>query len=154
MRGFTLIEIIIIAGVIALALVGVLRLETASLRSHQSAEARTKAVFYLEEGYEALRSLRDSGWDANIAPVATELNYYLVFTDGNWQLTEIPPALLDGKFSRRVVFSVIYRDGAGNIAGAGSLDADTRRADIKVEWDERGDTAGVSGSTYLTNWRQ
>lgn len=154
MRGFTIVEIIIISGVIALALAGILQLENASLKSRQAAELKIQAVSYSEEGYEALRSLRDGGWDANIAPLINGQNYYLVLSGGNWQAATDAPPPLGGRFTRTVVLSPVYRDGNGNIAETGTLDADTRKATVSVEWSERGLPVNISSSTYLTNWRQ
>lgn len=154
MKGFTIVEIIIISGIIALALAGILQLENASLKSRQAAELKTQAVSYLEEGYEALRSLRDGGWDANIVSLANNQDYYLVLAGGNWQTITEAPAPLNGKFTRVIVLSPVYRDGNGNIAQTGTLDANTRKATIGIEWSERGLPVNISSSTYLTNWRQ
>lgn len=154
MKGFTIVEIIIISGIIALALASILQLENMSLRSRQAAEAKTQAVFYLEEGYEVLRALRDGGWDANIASLGYDTEYYLVLIDGNWQVTNEAPPPLGGKFVRTAVFSPVYRDEQGDITDSGGTpDGNTRKAAIKVEWSEHGAVQNISGSTYLTNWR-
>ena len=62
-KGQTLVEAVVVVGVVVLLVTGLIAGTTASLRSAQSGRTRTQAVSYAQEGIEIVRGIRDQSWD-------------------------------------------------------------------------------------------
>lgn len=60
--GQTLVEAVVVVGVVAILVTGLIAGTTASLRSAQSGRTRTQAVAYAQEGMEIVRGVRDTNW--------------------------------------------------------------------------------------------
>lgn len=63
-RGQTLVEAVVVIGVVVLLATGLVAGTTASLRSAQSGRARSQAVALAQEGIEVTRGLRDEQWSS------------------------------------------------------------------------------------------
>lgn len=61
--GQTLVEAVVVIGVVVLLVTGLLAGTTASLRSAQSGRTRTQAISLAQQGVEIIRGLRDEQWD-------------------------------------------------------------------------------------------
>lgn len=149
-RGFGLLEIVIGLAVITVFLFGVLAVARLSSRLSQENTNNIKAAFLLEEGTEAVRVLRDAGWQQNIVSLAAANDYYLSFDNGQWQATS-SGVLIDGIFERKFRLENVYRDGQDRIADSGALDPDTKKVILSVSWLARGATTTKTLSTYLTD---
>ncbi len=152
-KSFTIVEILIFTAVVALAVAAFLNLEVIYLRMSESIKNRDQAVFLVREILEAVQNLKISDWDNNISPLTSGINYYLVSSAGQWQLTTFWPGPIDNKFTRYVVFSDVYRDANDNIAESGTLDNFTRKVTAYVVWQENGQNKNISVETYITKWR-
>lgn len=62
-RGQTLVEAVVVVGVVVLLVTGLIAGTTASLRSAQSGRTRAQAVSYAQEGIEIVRGVRDQSWN-------------------------------------------------------------------------------------------
>lgn len=60
--GQTLVEAVVVVGVVVLLVTGLIAGTTASLRSAQSGRTRTQAVSLAQEGIEVMRGMRDENW--------------------------------------------------------------------------------------------
>lgn len=60
--GQTLVEAVVVVGVVVILVTGLIAGTTASLRSAQSGRTRTQAVAYAQEGMEIVRGVRDTNW--------------------------------------------------------------------------------------------
>lgn len=149
-KGFGLSEIVIGLAVITLFLFGVLAVARLSSRLSEENGNNIKAAFLLEEGMEALKILRDAGWQQNIASLAVLGDYYFSFNNGQWQATS-SNVFIDGLFERKLRLENIYRDAQDRIADSGALDPNTKKASLSVSWRSRGATTTKTISTYLTN---
>lgn len=93
---------------------------------------RTRATAYMVEAQEAIRSVREVGWDA-FAAYANATPYHLEIQSNRWELVSGAETL--GVFSRSIVFSDVFRDQEGAIvATGGTRDPSTRKATISVSW--------------------
>ncbi len=155
--GFSLVEVIVGASIITVAIVAILNAYGYLIRAELSSTKLVKATYLLEEGVEAIRYLRDKGWTSNIASLSTSTNYYLYLSTangtGDWQATTTKQ-IFDGSFVRTVTFGSVYRNTTllQEISATGTLDTNTRKITVTVSW------PGISGSTttkrlstYLTN---
>lgn len=132
--GFSVMEIIIASMIFALIITAF----TGSLfyfnKSAVVAGTKARAVFLAEEGLEATRNIRDENF-GNLA----DGTYGLAVSDGRW--------IFSGSSDSTDIFNrqlTIF-----------TIDANTKRIDSTVNWDESGRSSGsVSLTTYLTYWQK
>ena len=153
-RGVSVIEILIVIFVLAVAFVGILGLITFSLKVSNLTKETTQAVNIAQETFEAVRNFRDGkDWSIDgLGSLVVEAPYHPEKT------MDIPPQwvliqgeeIIDG-FSRKVVFEEVFRDGNDDIVETGGvLDPDTKKATVTVSWKDK----EVKVATYFTNWEQ
>jgi prepilin-type N-terminal cleavage/methylation domain-containing protein len=137
-RGFSLIEVLIACAIIASLSLG---LFTASQKAIQLSDQSLKlaeANMLLEEGAEAIKTIRDANW-TNISSLTLETNYYLSYSTSTntWSLGTTVPAAIDGVFTRKMVFSAVNRDINDDIVSSGgTLDTRTKKVTISVSYGE------------------
>lgn len=148
-NGFGLIEVIVGVAIISVSFLGLMSVANLSFKILQKSSNNIKAGFLLEEGAEAVKIMRDSGW-SNISSLSNGVNYYLNFNGATW-LTTTTPVYADNIFERKFVLSDVYRDTNDDIATSGAIDTGTKKITISVSWKEGGNTATQSFSTYITN---
>ncbi|HCM36674.1 MAG: hypothetical protein A3J30_01175 [Candidatus Wildermuthbacteria bacterium RIFCSPLOWO2_02_FULL_47_9c] len=156
-RGGSLVEIVVIAGIIVGSLAVILGLAAFFLATSQVVQQTSQATALAQEALEIVRNIRD-GTEWSVDGLGT-------FTLGDLyhpeQLGGPPPewTLVAGsetidEFARQIVFEEVYRDGSDNIyPSGGSLDPDTVKTVAVVSWEERGRTHRVELVAYFTNWR-
>lgn len=152
-NGFGLVEVVVASGLVSLALVGLMSTATLSYQINSDNTNELRSSFLLEEGLEAVKSMRDKSWQAHLAALTPGTNYYFVYTSGaynKWGLTTIN-VLVDGVFTRSLQVSDVYRNGSDDIAASGTLDPKIKKVAVTVSWPSRGTTKTKSISTYLTN---
>lgn len=151
-RGFGIAEVIVAAALISASIYGLLSVSQNFLRLSRETSHSVKASYLLEEGVEAIRSIRDRGWTANITPLLTDTTYYLHWDGEIWEATTTPE-LIDDFFTRVFVVDNVYRDANDDIAETGTLDPDTKKFTVSVSWPtQSGATTARSVSTYYTNF--
>lgn len=108
---------------------------------------RTKAVALVTEAQEALRSIREIGWD-QFAAYGNGVAYHPAVSASHWTLQNgAEPIAL---FTRSIVFSTVFRDATGAIVETGGMaDLSTRRATITVSWNVP-IPASVTSVLYVT----
>lgn len=148
--GFGLLEIIVGISVISISLFGLSSVSEISLRTMNEALNNTKASFLLDEGVEAVKSLRDSSWSLNIAPLTVSNFYYLSLYNSKWQATS-SDNYIDGVFERKIVFESVNRNINDDIALSGTADPDTRKITVYVSWKTRTGTTTKQITGYITN---
>lgn len=149
-KGMSLIEVVIGLAIISTSFFAVFSAYNFFIKvAVRNAEA-TKVNFLVEEGVEAVRSIRDSGWDDFYA-LSTSTDYYLLFDAGSWIATT-SNIYLEDRFERKFIVSKVYRDFLGDVSdNSGTLDEGIRKVDISVSWSTAGATSTVSIETYLAN---
>src|SRR3989338_11290495 len=86
-RGFSLIEIIVATAVLFLALTGIVTAYNMFVRVGVTTLKTIQAAYLLEEGVEAVASIRDFGWTSNIAGLIAGNNYFLFWNGSQWLST-------------------------------------------------------------------
>jgi len=149
--GLTLVEILVATSIILVAVVALLGAHTMYLKMAFSNGEVIKGTYLAEESLEVIRFLRDSSWDANIAPLSLSTNYGLVFNLGTWEVSSTN-LQVDNIFERTVTLSAVYRDVVGDIVSSGgTLDPDTLLVVSNVSWLSGASTTTKSVSTYIAN---
>ncbi|MBI4128546.1 MAG: hypothetical protein HY460_00720 [Parcubacteria group bacterium] len=144
-RGIGFIEILVSVLIIGVGLLGIGSLFTYSLRVQNDERMRIRAGAYLEEGIEAVKAIRGTGWE-NIPASGTR---YLSLGAPPWSLFVTDPGLIDGVYTRSVTFTPAYRDGNGDLAASGLEDADIRKVRIEISWSSGGTTRTEFIETYI-----
>jgi hypothetical protein len=150
-KGSAMLEIVIATSIflgVVVSLVGVFNL---ALKSALANAAKIEASFLEEEGIEAVLTIRDASWSANIVNKVSGTDYYLTFNGTNWTIGTTR-VLVDNVFERKINFYDVYRDSSQNIVSSGgTLDLNTKKVVSTVSWQVSGATVSRSMSTYLTN---
>ncbi len=105
--GFSILEIVVACSIILVSVFSIMSLAQKSVQFSRLSLNQTQASFLLEEGAEAVKSIRDSGW-TNISALTSGLTYYLAWNGNAWSLstTNDTPT---GQFTRTVVLNDVYR---------------------------------------------
>ncbi len=150
-KGFSLLEVVIGLGILSFIIFGLFSVSELSLRIIHENTKNIQAAFLLEEGIEAIRVLRDSGWQLNIQPLNSSTDYYLEFSGAIWKSTTTN-LYIDNIFERKFVFSDVYRNTDDDISDSGTLDSNAKKVTVYVSWLLPGTgTTTKSISTYLIN---
>lgn len=148
-RGLALIEGVVAVAIIGTALVSMVGVFHLFLRTALRTTPELKAVFLVEEGLEATRAIRDRDWTTEIASLALDAPYYLVFSGGQWEATTTA-TYVDGVYERLVRFASVNRDSDGRIVETGgTADSGTRQVTVTVSWSEGGATTTKSAQAYI-----
>ncbi len=149
-KGFGIIEVIVGAAImLSVVLASSNAIAQFLGRSHTTLDS-LKSTYYLEEGIEAVKFLRDQGYTKNIASMSVGTNYYLTFS-GAWA-TSTARSLEDGKFERFFSVEPVSRDGQGRVVeSGGTLDPETKKIDMTVLWNSGNATTTRTMSVYLVN---
>jgi len=150
-KGFGLLEVLIGLGILSVAFFALLTVSRSILQVSRAATYSLSADFLLEEGVEAIRSIRDRNWTEDIATLPD--NFYLYFDEtlSRWESTTTPE-VIEGTFTRELAISDVYRDGDDDIAASGTLDPGTKKFVVTVTWQGTNATTTRSMSVYLTNY--
>jgi len=155
--GVTVVEILIVAFVIGIALSAFSRLISFSLAQGQIVNQTSQAVSLAKEQLEAARNFRDGTvWQNGVAALTTGVAYHVSLSldvPAKWQMTLGSETI--GIFSRSLVFTNGLRNQDGNIVeSGGTVDSNTKKIVSQVSWSERGRLHQIELTTYLTNWKQ
>ena len=154
-RGGSLVEIVIVAGIITGALIAILGLASLFVATAHLVQQTGQATLLAQEGLEIVRNYRDgTDWAIGLGAVSFAPASYHPEQSGappSWVLMSGDETL--GEFTRSLQFQEVYRDGDDNIAGSGTVDDNTVKVTVTVSWQERGRTHEVQLSAYIANWK-
>lgn len=145
-RGFGLLEFLIAMGLFTVVAVSGVTFVLSGYSMDRLAAEESDAMLFAQEGIEAVKSVKAKNW-SSIA-IGT---YGVDSSSGEWVL--VPGPDIDGKYSRTITISAVYRDTNGNISPTGTLDSNVYKASVLVDWDfTNARNNEVALETYLTNW--
>ncbi len=149
-KGSSLAEVLVAGAIILIVLTGLYATHTFFVTQTQTNTQKIKVSFLLEEGVEAVKTMRDLGW-TNISGLTANQPYYLTFTGGRWSTTTTATRI-DNVYYRSFVVQNVNRASDDDITTTGgSSDAGTRKLTVTVSWPDRGATTTRSISTYIAN---
>jgi len=147
-RGVSLIEIIVGVSIISISLIGLISAYNTFLGVTFKNTKKIQAAYLLEEGVEAIRSMRDESWE-NISGLSTGIDYGLSFNGVVWATSTL--ASVDEVFYRKFEVFNVYRDVNDDIATSGTLDPGAKFFTVNVEWVQGAATTTKSISFYLAD---
>lgn len=150
-RGFGLIEILVGSAILTTALWGISAYYQSSIQVSRTTAQIVQASYLLEEGIEAARFFRDTGW-ANVGAPADGTTYFLTFNGTSFATSTADTGFVDGVFERTLMFNDVYRDINDDITSSGgTLDPNTKKVTVTVGFWDRTATTTSTLSTYFTN---
>lgn len=148
-EGLTLIEILLAVTIFTIFSLGIFYLSLDTLRRDTNTVNSNEALFYAEEGLEAIRNMRD----INYLQLSNG-DHGLAYSGGIWSFVEAPERVEDF-YDRTITIEDVYRDGSGNIdsTGAGTLDPETKKVTSSLSWLQNGVIPkNITISAYISNW--
>ena len=157
--GITLVEVIVACSIISLSMFALMTTAQKGLNLSSNALVKSQASLLLEEGAEAVKSIRNNNW-TDVATNVTSYHLFFNTTTKLWSLNTsttnlsgcIPSYPIDGVFDRTVTISSVNRDANDDIiASGGTLDAGTKKVVVTVTWTSSGVANTKSLSFYISN---
>ncbi len=159
-KGFTIVEVIVASTIISLTVFGLMLTAQKGVELSNRALKQTQANVLIEEGVEAVKSIRDNSW-TTIETLTLDTDYYLYFdtTTNLWSLNtssitpngSMPTYPIDGIFSRTIAVSSVDRDSNDDIANLGILDPKTKKVTVSLSFPTSTQTINKSLVFYLTD---
>lgn len=141
-HGQSLVELVVVLGVLSLLSTGLIAGMTASLKSAQFSTQKSSAIKYAQEGIEYARTLRDRGWSTFYSYKDEPHGLWCLSKAGAW--TSASGTInacnnnIDALFTRSVAF--VWNDPQMSVTTV-------------VSWVDGGGTHTTQLVTYFTNWR-
>ena len=140
--GQSLLEVVVVIGVVVLLTTGLLTASTVALRGSQYGTAKTDAVKLVSEGLELVRNDRDKGWTAFLTrdrKTGTTIDYYIC-SDSTFQTSTCSIPLAGREYTRSTIFL---------------WDSINTRMEttVTVTWNEGGTTQTSQLKSFFTDWK-
>lgn len=148
--GIGLIEAVAGISIISVFIFSLMLASQLSQRIVGESVKNIQASFLLEEGVDAIKILRDTGWSSGIGNLATGSNYFFYYNGTTW-ISTTDNVYIDGIFERKFSLDNVYRNADDDITPSGTLDSGTKKAMVSVSWQGRAGTTTKSASFYLTD---
>lgn len=154
-KGSALVEILVAVFIFSAILGSLITASSMYLRGAGDSLRSAKGAYLAQEGVEAIKIMRDTGW-SNISTLNNNTDYYLYFdtsssTNNTWKATSTI-STIDSIFDRTFKLYSVNRDSNGRVVlNGGTLDSNTREVNVSVSWKLKGATTTKVLSTYITN---
>jgi len=149
-KGSTLLEVVVVTGILASITLAVLGTLSLLSRFHQKDMLTIKGELLAEEGIEALRFIKASGWNS-LSAIPSGQTKYLSLGVSSWSVTDTPE-VIDGAFWRSVRVLQVMRDSSDDIVpSGGTIDPNTLLLESSVSWNWRDATSTAEYQAYITN---
>jgi prepilin-type N-terminal cleavage/methylation domain-containing protein len=137
--GFSLVEVLIASAMISLTAFALIASTTKGLELSDRALNQVQANNLIEEGIEAVKTIRDTNW-STISDLQNSVNYYLYFDTSSktWNLLPLgteEDSIMDDIFYRTISFSPVERDAnTDDIVASGAVDIKGKSVKVEVKW--------------------
>ena len=150
--GFTIVEVLVACVIITTMTLVLMSATSKGIELSGRAIRQSQASMLLEEGVEAVKSIRDndSKW-TTISSLTLNTNYYLSFSANAWTLSTASSPLVDEIFNRIIVLYPVYRDGNDDIASSGTIDTGIKRVDVTISWPSPSGVSSKNITFYIAN---
>ncbi|MBI3632752.1 MAG: hypothetical protein HY226_00515 [Candidatus Vogelbacteria bacterium] len=149
-KGAGIIEVIVGLAIVMVGIFALIRTYGYYLKFGLLHKYDVQASLLLEEGVEAVKLLRDTGWSSKISGLTVDSTYRLAFVNSSWTATTTKK-YVDGIFDRTFTLSNVYRNSNDDISASGTLDPGTKKLVVAVAYRNGQSTTTKSISAYITN---
>lgn len=152
-QGIGLIEILVVASIISIALASLAGLGNFALKIQTRLKQNAVAASLASEALEATRSIRDGNW-SDLTYFAVDTPFHPIKKPNFYQWTLAGGEETINGFRRQLTVSNVYRDGNFDITqSGGTLDAGTKKITATVSWNNNGQNLQITLVNYLTDWK-
>ena len=149
-KGNLLMEVLVVLVVIGILLTSASAFPFSLTRASVDLSNRQVAQTYASEAISAIRGIQYDNW--TLLPNSPFANPYQIQKDSTgWFLTTGSETI--GNYRREIIFADVLRDVNGNVASAGIVDPNTKKAEITVYWNSAAGELSTTLFTYISNWR-
>ena len=149
-QGSALTEVVLVAAILSVVSLVFLGTFSTLSRFHERDLFTIKGELLAEEGMEAIRFIKDGDWNILSGLIAGNQNY-LALSPSSWSVTTIPE-IIDGVFHRSFRVYSVSRDVSDDIVTSnGTVDSNTLRISVSVDWNWRGATSTANYQSIMTN---
>ena len=149
-KGSVILEVVVSAAIISLVSLAFLGALATLSQFHQKDMLSIKGGLIAEEGLEAARFVKGSGW-TNLSNLPLNTAHYFALATSSWGVTTTPE-IIDGVFYRFFTLSAVSRNVSDDIVtSGGTVDANTFLVESSVSWNWKGATSTTNYKTYVTN---
>lgn len=149
-KGSVIVEVVVTSAIISLVSLAFLGTLASLSQFHQKNMLAIKGGLLAEEGLEAIRYVKGSGWN-NLSGIPLNTQRYITLGVSSWGVTTTPE-IIDGIFYRSFIVRSVLRNNSDDIVSSGgTLDSDTLFVESFVSWNWRNATNTVVYKTYVTN---
>lgn len=149
-NGQGLIELILAMAIFSIIVPGMAVLALGSFNSLEQGGEQAEAMALAQEGWEAVRSIRDRAWNENIYQQSG------VHVNGSqWDFLGEASVETNGDYTRTITYVDVCRDATDEIVECPGnyTDVHSKKVNVVVEWTTGlGKVNQVDYSGYLTNW--
>lgn len=140
-------EIVLAIAIFAIFSLGIFYLSIDTIQRDSKIELNNIALFYAQEGLEAIRNMRDRNYLS-----ITNGDHGLSFQNDTWSFVAAPETI-DGFYQRTITISDVYRDVNDAIATTGTFDPETKLVASEITWNWKSVVPqSVTLSSYISNW--
>jgi len=154
-NGFTLLEIIVVMGVIISVVTSIVALNTLSVSSTKVSRSQIIAISLSQEGLEIVRNIRDNNW---LNGRRTAANWRTGIDPGDYRVQYNSSALLSFSATPLRLNSGFYQYDNGSFTSfyrkvtVEHIGTNQIKVVCTVTWQEQGRNHTVSAETRLYNW--
>ena len=150
-KGISIVEVVIASAIISLSMISITNVYGNFLTLSLANTEKVQAVFLLDEGVEAIKTMRNYSW-SSVASSTLATTYYLTWQNSRWQSTTTPNSI-DNKFIRTFTVSNVFRDAStlNIVNNGGVLNNDSKVINLNVSWNYKGATSNKQISFYVFN---
>jgi Tfp pilus assembly protein PilV len=150
-KGISIVEVVIASAIISLSMISITNVYGNFLTLSLANTEKVQAVFLLDEGVEAIKTMRNYSW-SSVSSSTVDTTYYLTWQNSRWQSTTTPNTI-DNKFIRTYTVSNVFRDAStlNIVNNGGVLNNDSKVINLDVSWNYKGATSSKQISFYVFN---
>ena len=148
--GQTLLEVLVAIAFFALIVSALASLATGGLTGIQRGGDQTEAEALVQEGFEAIRSIRDDAWSNLLFSTSS-----VSISGGGWVFDGASTTEIIGDFTRTILFNDVCRDALDDLTPCPGAytDVHTKEVAISVSWEPRPGVTNISEwFSHITNW--
>jgi hypothetical protein len=149
-RGQSILEVIVALAIFALIGAAMVSLSLGGFTALEQGGEHTEASSLADEGFEAVRAIRDRAWNENIYSTSS-----VSVSGSRWIFDGENTTETIGQFTRTISYDDVCRDASNDIATCPGnyTDVHTTLVNSSVSWPIRtGVTNEVTRTGYLSNW--
>lgn len=151
-KGISIVEFLVALSIVVSVSFALISGIGEAVAFSQKALKTNQASWLIEEGVEVVKIIRDTNWQTFQNTLA-DTNYYISYNNQTnvWSISPTDTGLIDNTFDRKITFQDVYRDTNDDIASSGTLDPNTKKVNVIVDFNSGETPIQKSASFYISD---